>query len=76
MIVVAGRTGSRGSRIVRGLRWQGRAVRVLARPTSNADPLRQAGAEIVLGDLREELSQRFGVRLTAVGEFVQSRPAP
>ena len=56
MIVVAGGTGSLGSRIVRGLRQQGRTVRVLARPTSQADALRQAGAEIVLGDLKDPAS--------------------
>lgn len=56
MIVVAGGTGSLGSRIVRGLRQQGRAVRVLARATSQADALRQAGAEIVLGDLKDPAS--------------------
>lgn len=53
MILVAGGTGSLGTRIVLGLRSSGRTVRVLARPTSNAAPLREAGAEIVTGDLRD-----------------------
>lgn len=56
MIVVSGGTGSLGGRIVRGLRRQGRAVRVLARPASNTEALRQAGAEIALGDLKDPAS--------------------
>ena len=56
MILVAGGTGSLGTRIVLGLRRQGKPVRVLARPTSNVASLREAGAEIATGDLKDPAS--------------------
>ena len=56
MILVAGGTGSLGTRIVLALRRQGKPVRVLARPTSNTTPLREAGAEIAVGDLKDPAS--------------------
>jgi NADH dehydrogenase len=56
MILVAGGTGSLGTKIVLGLLEQGNKVRVLARPTSNTASLRQAGAEIVSGDVKDPAS--------------------
>ena len=56
MILVAGGTGSLGGKIAGGLLRGGAAVRVLARPDSAAGALREAGAEIVPGDLKEPAS--------------------
>jgi len=56
MILVAGGTGSLGGKIAGGLLRGGEAVRVLARPGSASGALRQAGAEIVPGDLKEPAS--------------------
>lgn len=53
MILVAGATGSLGSKIVHGLLERGETVRVLARPSSNYLPLRSAGAEVAVGDLKD-----------------------
>lgn len=62
MIVVAGATGSLGGRIVRGLRERGDAVRALVRTSSQHEPLRRAGAEVVLGDLKEPASLELACR--------------
>jgi NADH dehydrogenase len=51
MILVAGATGSLGSRIVRGLLARGYRVRVLMRPGKAAGTL--AGTDVIIGDLRE-----------------------
>ena len=56
MILVAGATGSLGSKIVHGLRERGDAVRALVRPTADPRPLEAAGASIVFGDLRDPAS--------------------
>lgn len=53
MILVAGATGTLGGRIVRGLLERGESVRALVRSTSNHAPLADAGAEIVIGDLKD-----------------------
>ena len=56
MILVIGATGLLGSEVVRRLRLAGYPVRALARTTSNpsrVEALRQAGAEIVYGDLKQ-----------------------
>ena len=53
MIVVAGATGSVGSRIVLELLARGEQVRALVRPTSDYGRLQAAGAEIALGDLKD-----------------------
>lgn len=58
MILVVGATGSLGGRITHDLLERGDTVRVLARPTSNYAPLAAAGAEVVLGDLRDPPSLR------------------
>ena len=51
MILVAGATGSLGSRIVRGLLARGDRVRVLRRPGRAAGTI--GGTEVIIGDLRE-----------------------
>jgi uncharacterized protein YbjT (DUF2867 family) len=59
MILVIGATGLLGSEVVRQLRLAGHAVRALARTTSNplrVEALRQTGADIFYGDLKERSS--------------------
>jgi nucleoside-diphosphate-sugar epimerase len=51
--LVTGATGRIGSRFVPRLLQQRLAVRALARDAGRAEPLRERGAEIVLGDLRD-----------------------
>jgi NADH dehydrogenase len=53
MILVVGGTGSLGGKIVDRLVAEGESVRVLARPTSHSSPLREAGVEVVIGDLTD-----------------------
>jgi uncharacterized protein YbjT (DUF2867 family) len=53
MILVVGATGRVGSEVVKQLRQQGRLVRALCRSEAKAKPLRDAGVEIVLGDLAD-----------------------
>ncbi len=55
MIFIVGGTGTLGQTLVRMLRDQGRAVRVLVRPGSiaKAAPLRALGAELFGGDIRD-----------------------
>lgn len=50
-ILVVGATGQLGGQVVARLRSEGRAVRALVRPTSNTDPLKAQGVELVFGDL-------------------------
>ncbi|MEO6877082.1 MAG: NAD(P)H-binding protein, partial [Gemmatimonadaceae bacterium] len=52
MILVAGATGTLGSRLVRRLRARNLAVRVLTRDAGRAGHLAAGGSEVVLGDLR------------------------
>lgn len=59
MILVAGATGVLGSEIVKRLRAQGRPVRALVRTTSATEKvqrLRELGAEIARGDLKDRES--------------------
>lgn len=54
--LVVGATGVVGSQVALGLARAGRPVRALVRPTSNADKvaaLKEAGVEIVTGDLKD-----------------------
>ena len=56
MILVAGATGVLGSEIVRNLLSRGEKVRAMTRTTSKpetVDALRKAGAEIVVGDVKD-----------------------
>lgn len=54
MFLVTGATGGLGRRIVRVLRQQGRPVRAFVRLTSRYSELENRGAEIFIGDLRQE----------------------
>ncbi|MGF1539808.1 MAG: SDR family oxidoreductase [Pleurocapsa sp.] len=54
MYLVTGATGSLGRRIVRQLREQDRAVRAFVRLSSDYGELEDRGAEIFIGDLKEE----------------------
>ena len=56
MILVVGATGELGGAVTRLLLAQRRPVRALVRPRSPQEPLRQAGAEVVLGDLKDRAS--------------------
>lgn len=56
MILICGSTGDLGGGITRMLLAQGKQVRALVRPTSNYQPLAEAGAELVFGDLKDRLS--------------------
>lgn len=57
-ILVAGATGTLGTRVVDLLCDQGRSVRCLVRPGSDASALEERGAVIVRGDLRDAESLR------------------
>ncbi|HSJ62944.1 MAG TPA: SDR family oxidoreductase [Gemmatimonadaceae bacterium] len=53
MILIAGATGSLGSRIAHSLLDDGNAVRAFVRPTSTHASLLGAGADIAFGDLKD-----------------------
>ena len=53
MILVVGATGNLGGAVTRMLLAQNKDVRILVRPKSNYQPLAEAGAQVVLGDLKE-----------------------
>lgn len=56
MILVCGATGDLGGRVVRRLVEDGRTVRALVRPTTDAGALEALGVEVVRGDLRDPAS--------------------
>jgi len=56
MILVIGATGQLGGLITQRLLKQGQAVRVLVRPNSAYQPLVEAGAQAVMGDLKDRAS--------------------
>ena len=56
MYLVVGATGNLGGAITHMLLAQGKPVRILARPSSNYQPLAAAGAQVVPGDLKERTS--------------------
>ena len=58
MVLVVGSTGKLGRAIVRRLRMDGVVVRALVRPASDVAVLRDSGAELVVGDLRNAESLR------------------
>ncbi|HEX6091546.1 MAG TPA: SDR family oxidoreductase [Gemmatimonadales bacterium] len=62
MELVAGATGSLGGRIVRELLGRGGRVRALARDRGSAASLEAAGAEVVLGNLKDPPSLRLACR--------------
>ncbi len=53
MILVVGATGHLGGAVTRMLLAQGQPVRILVRPQSDYQPLAEAGAQVVLGDLKQ-----------------------
>lgn len=53
MILVVGATGNLGGAVTRMLLAQGQPVRILARSQSNYQPLADAGAQVMLGDLKQ-----------------------
>lgn len=57
-VLVVGGTGLLGAQVVTELLSRGRAVRALVRPTSNAERLETAGAEIARGDMMDLPSLR------------------
>lgn len=56
LILVAGATGVLGGRIVRRLRAEGRNVRAVSRQPAKLDGLKQLGAEVMEGDMRDRAS--------------------
>jgi uncharacterized protein YbjT (DUF2867 family) len=56
LILVVGATGDLGGVITRTLLSKGKSVRVLVRPQSNYQPLIDAGAQAVIGDLKNRSS--------------------
>src|SRR6185503_16475531 len=65
MNLIAGATGMLGNEICRLLREQGKPVRALVRSTSNPETLtrlRNSGAEIVQGDLKDPASLEAACR--------------
>ncbi|MBA2557959.1 MAG: NAD(P)H-binding protein, partial [Chloroflexi bacterium] len=56
MILVVGGTGDVGGQIARALLERGEQVRVLVRPQSDYSGLEQAGAQPVIGDLKDRAS--------------------
>jgi uncharacterized protein YbjT (DUF2867 family) len=61
MILLTGGTGFIGSRIVRALRVEDRAVRALVRDHADADRLQALGCETVFGDMTDATSLRAAV---------------
>ncbi len=53
MILVVGATGNLGGAVTRMLLAQDQPIRILARSQSNYQPLAEAGAQVVLGDLKQ-----------------------
>ncbi len=51
MILVTGSTGNVGSQLIPALRGAGQEVRALVHDESKAQPLREAGVEVVVGDM-------------------------
>lgn len=56
MLLVVGATGNLGGAITQMVLARGEPVRILARGGSNYQPLQQAGAQVVLGDLKDRAS--------------------
>ena len=71
MNLIVGATGLLGGEICRVLARQGKTVRAMVRPTSSPEKvahLRQLGADVVTGDLKEPSSLAAACRgVTAVG---------
>jgi len=82
MILAIGATGLLGSEVVRRLRSSGQRVRALARTTSNparVEALRQTGAEVVFGDLKQRESlpaavQGIATIITTASSTISHQP--
>ena len=61
-VFLTGGTGFIGTHLVRRLRGRGDQVVALARSPEKAAPLREAGCEVVEGDLSSEAAIRSGIR--------------
>lgn len=57
-VLIVGATGVEGSLVTKKLLAKGLAVRAMTRTPAKAEPLRQLGAEVVQGDLRDRDSLR------------------
>jgi len=73
MILVCGATGDLGGRIARVLRSEGRQVRALVRPTTDATRLEEDGIEVIRGDLRDPAT--LGPALAGVDTVVTTANA-
>lgn len=62
MILVVGATGHLGGHIVKKLLARGEVVRAMTRQLAKGDALRDRGAKIIRGDLRDPESLQFAVR--------------
>jgi uncharacterized protein YbjT (DUF2867 family) len=78
MYLIVGATGLLGGEICRLLKKEGKSVRALVRTTSNQDKveaLRECGAEIIEGDLRERASLEAACRgVTALISTASAMP--
>ena len=52
-VLVVGGTGMRGGKVVSALKANGKQVRALVRPGSDAAGLQRAGVEVVRGDMMD-----------------------
>jgi len=66
MILVAGATGDLGGAVARRLLANGKQVRALVRSADGGEPLRQAGAELAVGDLKDAGSLEAACRGVSV----------
>jgi uncharacterized protein YbjT (DUF2867 family) len=62
MILVVGATGTLGGTITRMLLAEDKPVRILARPHSKYQPLAEAGAQAIMGDLKNRASLDLACR--------------
>jgi uncharacterized protein YbjT (DUF2867 family) len=80
MILLAGGTGTLGTKVLSLLLARGDGVRVLTRDAARADELRGRGAEVIVGDIRDLATVRAAVSgcatvISAVHGFVGGRGA-
>ncbi len=77
MILVAGGTGRLGSLVVRRLTQRGLPVRVLTRDPARAQHLRDTGAEVAVGDVRDRASLQHAMQgVTVVVSAVHGFAGP
>ncbi len=74
MILVTGSTGNVGSQLIPALRGAGEQVRALVHDESKGQPLRDVGAEVVVGDM--ERPETLGKAVAGVDKvYLITRPA-